>query len=88
MLNSLTMMVFHKLKLETDPEKKNTEFLQVAVNKLEPYLTSGNGEIIFDFIIKGPVEKPSVSIGPKVKIAIGMAVMEEVIKQLQRMQKQ
>lgn len=87
MLNSLTTMVFHRLRLETDPDKENTEFLQVAVNKLEPYLTSGSGEIIFDFVIKGPVEKPSVGIGPKVKTAIGMAVMDEVIRQLQNMQK-
>ena len=65
---------------------EGTTFLQVAVDKLKPYLMSGRGEVIFDFVIKGPVEKPSINIGPKVKYAIGFAVMDEIINQLQKMQ--
>lgn len=89
-VKSLTTMVFHRLRLEPDPEKRNASFLQVSVNKLVPYLTSGKGEVIFDFEINGPLEHPEVSLGPNVKMAIGMAVVDEfgkIFQQLQKMNK-
>lgn len=86
-VKSLTTMVFHRLRLEPDPEKRNTSFLQTSVNQLIPYLTSGKGEVIFDFEINGPMEHPEVSLGPNVKMAIGMAVVNEFGKIFQQLQK-
>ncbi len=86
-VKSLTTMVFHRLRLEADPEKRNASFLQVSVNKLVPYLTSGKGEVIFDFEINGPLEHPEVSLGPNVKMAIGMVVVDEFGKIFQQLQK-
>lgn len=86
-VKSLTTMAFHRLRLEADPEKRNASFLQVSVNKLVPYLMSGKGEVIFDFEINGPLEHPEVSLGPNVKMAIGMVVVDELGKIFQQLQK-
>lgn len=86
-VKSTTTMLFYKLRLEADPEKRNASFLQVSVNKLVPYLTSGKGEIIFDFEINGPLEHPEVGLGPNVKMAIGAVVVDEFGKILQQFQK-
>ena len=86
-LNSPTTMVWRRLNLAIDQGRENTSFLEASVKKLVPYLTSGAGEITFDFVIKGSVENPEVGIGPKVKMAIGMSVMDEVGDILQQLQK-
>lgn len=86
-VKSTTTMLFYRLRLEADPEKRNASFLQVSVNKLVPYLTSGKGEIIFDFEINGPLEHPEVGLGPNVKMAIGAVVVDEFGKILQQLQK-
>lgn len=85
-LNSLTTMIFRRLKLDVDPQKSNSSFLQVSINELVPYLTSGSGELIFDFEVKGPMNNPQVGIGPNVRMAIGAAVVNEVGKFIQQMQ--
>lgn len=86
-LNCLTTMAWHNLDLAVDQGRENTTFLEASVKKLAPYLTSGGGETIFDFVIKGPLDKPEMGIGPKVKMAIGMSMMDEVSDILQRLQK-
>lgn len=86
-VKSVTTMLFQRLRLEADPQKSNASFLQVSVNKLIPYLTSGKGEVIFDFEINGPLEHPEVSLGPNVKGAIGMVVIDEFGKIFQQLQK-
>jgi len=86
-VKSTTTMLFYRLKLEADPEKRNASFLQVSVDKLVPYLTSGKGEVIFDFEINGPLEHPEAGLGPKVKMAIGAVVVDEFGKILQQLQK-
>ena len=90
MIDSTTTMVFHELNLIIDPGMKNAKFLETSVNRLAPYLMSGRGEIIFDFVIKGPADNPQIGLGPRVKFAIGLVVIEELsnfIQQLQKLQK-
>jgi len=87
MIDSLTTMVFHKLKLVTDPGKENTRFLETSVNKLAPYLMSNRGEIIFDFVIKGSLAKPRIGLGPRAKFAIGLVVIEELGNLFEQIQK-
>jgi len=90
MIDSTTTMVFHKLNLIIDPGMENAKFLETSANRLVPYLMSGKGEIIFDFIIKGPVDNPRIGLGPRLKFAIGLVVIEELgnfIQQLQKLQK-
>ncbi len=89
-IRSLTTMAFHKLQLLLKPGMQNTQFLNENVNKLVPYLTSGSGDIIFDFTISGSPASPQFGLGPKVKYAITMVAVEEVgkvLQQLQRLQK-
>ena len=90
MIDSPTTTVFHKLKLTIDPGMENAKFLETTANKLVRYLTSGKGEVAFDFVIKGPVDNPQAGLGPKVKFAMGMVVLEElgnIIQQLQKLGK-
>ena len=87
MVNSPTVMVFHNLKLSVDPQKKNTQFLKVSINKLVPYLTTGQGGIVFDFVLSGPVNNLKGEIGPQLKNAIGLAVIKEIGNILQQFQK-
>jgi len=84
MISSPTTMVFHKLSLLVGPGMENAQFFTTSVNKLVPYLTSGSGEIVFDFIINGPVQSPQANLGPRVKQAVGMAAMEELGRMLQQ----
>ncbi len=86
-IDSLTTMVFRRLRLFVDPGMENARFLETSVNKLVPYLMSERGEIVFDFVIKGPLDEPQIGLGPHVKFAIGMAVVEEVGNILQQFQK-
>lgn len=86
-VDSLTTMVFHRLKLLIDPGMENSRFLEASVNKLAPYLSSGS-DVVFDFVIKGPVGKPRIGLGPRAKFAVGLVVIEEVgnfIEQLQKL---
>ena len=85
-IRSLTTMTFHRLRLRVDRGKENTQFLEASVDRLVPYLTSGSGKIIFDFVMEGPVDNPHLGIGPRVKNAIGMVAIEELGKILQQMQ--
>jgi len=85
-IDSLTTVVFYNLRLSTNPRKQDSEFLQTSVNRLVPYLTSDQGEIIFDFVITGPVKSPVIGMGPRLKQAAGMAAMEEVGRIVQGMQ--
>lgn len=89
-IDSLTTLTFQNLSFAVQPGKKNASFLATSINKLVPYLSSGAGEIVFDFVIKGPAENPEVGLGPQVKFAIGMVVVEELgnlLQQLQQLQK-
>lgn len=86
MIDSLTTMVFHKLNFSIDPGMENSEFLAASVNQLAKYLTSSQGEILFDFVIKGEADNPAIGIGPKVQFAIGMVVIEELGKMMQEIQ--
>ncbi|MDD5440155.1 MAG: hypothetical protein PHS37_08220 [Candidatus Omnitrophica bacterium] len=85
-VDSLTTIYFHSVRVSVNPAKQDSEFLRTSVNKLIPYLTSNQGEIIFDFVVSGPLKGPSVSMGPKLKEAAGMAVMGEVGRYIQNMQ--
>jgi hypothetical protein len=85
-IDSPTTMVFRGLKLYIKPGMEKAQFLQTAVNKLAPYLMSQQGDLYFDFVIKGPVEKPQAGLGPKVKFAIGMVALEELSKAMQQLQ--
>lgn len=84
-IDSLTTMYFSNLNLIINTNDPNAQFLNVSINRLAPYLRSGNN-IVFDFVMKGDAMKPQFGIGPKVKFAIGMVVMEEVGKAIQQMQ--
>ena len=79
MIDSLTTMIFHKLKLLIDEGMENADFLKTSVNRLAPYLMS-RGEIVFDFVIKGPVDNLKAGIGPRVKYAMGIIAIEEFNK--------
>ncbi len=81
-----TTVLFHNLRLATKPGMENSQFLQTAVNRLAPYLQSGQGDLYFDFVIKGPAQKPQAGLGPKVKFAIGMVALEEFSKVMQQLQ--
>jgi len=85
-IRSLTTMAFHRLQLWLKPGMQNTQFLNESVNKLVPYLTSGKGDIIFDFTIGGSPRDSKFGLGPKVKRAIAMVAVQEVGKVLQQLQ--
>jgi len=85
-VDSLTTMYFSNLNLAINQHDSNAQFLQVSINRLAPYLRSGEN-IVFDFVMKGDAKKPQFGIGPKVKYAVGMVVMEEVGKAIAAMQK-
>lgn len=84
-VDSLTTMSFDDLQLFINPYAPNAQFLHVSINRLAPYLTSG-GNIVFDFVMKGDARRPQFGVGPRVKFAIGMVVMEEVGKAIAAMQ--
>ncbi|MDD5422706.1 MAG: DUF748 domain-containing protein [Candidatus Omnitrophica bacterium] len=86
MVDSLTTISFHKLHIKAKPGAENSQFLQTSVNRLTPYLMSQQGNLIFDFVIKGPAEKPEAGLGPRVKYAIGMVALEEFSKAMQQLQ--
>jgi hypothetical protein len=89
MVRGPTTMVFHRLDLLVDPGMERAAFLTTSVDRLVPYLQSSQGEIVFDFFVEGPIENPKIGIGPKVKFAIGMLVIEELgnlFGQLQNLQ--
>jgi len=83
-ISSPTTMVFHELKLLVGPGMENAQFFATSANKLLPYLTSGSGEIVFDFIINGPLQSPQANLGPRVRQAMGMAAMEGLGRILQQ----
>jgi hypothetical protein len=86
-IDSLTTMQIDDMSLRINPYDPNAEFLNVSIDRLAPYLMSGNN-IAFDFVVTGPISNPHVGVGPKVKFAIGMAAMEGVARamgQIQRM---
>ncbi len=86
-INSLTTIIFHKISLYINPGMENAEFLSASVNQIAKYLTSSKGEILFDFVIQGPSSRPAMGLGPKVKFAIGMVIIEELGKALAEMQR-
>lgn len=86
-IDSPTVMLFNNLRLGVKPGNENAQFLQTAVNRLAPYLMSQQGDLYFDFAIKGAIEKPQAGLGPKVKYAIGMVALEELSKAMQQIQK-
>ncbi|MEW5758713.1 MAG: DUF748 domain-containing protein [Candidatus Omnitrophota bacterium] len=89
-INSTTEMLFHKLKITVNPDKQNAQFLETSVTKLLPYLTSSSGDVLFDFVVSGPLSNPKAQLGPQVKQAITMAVIQEIgniIQQFQQLQK-
>jgi len=88
-VDSLTTMFLSDLRFMINPHDQNAQFLQVSINRLAPYLGSGD-TLVFDFVMKGDVRRPEFGVGPKVKYAVGMVVMEEVgkaIQQIQQLQK-
>ncbi|MFH1594568.1 MAG: DUF748 domain-containing protein [Candidatus Omnitrophota bacterium] len=85
-INSITNVVFHRLRLVSEPGSRDGQFLQTSVSRLLPYLTSRQGEILFDFVIRGPANQPEVSLGPQVRSAMSSAVMGEVGSALQGLQ--
>jgi hypothetical protein len=85
-VDSLTTMYITGMGLRINPYAPNAQFLQVSINRLAPYLMSGNN-IVFDFTMKGNLSRPQFGVGPKVKYAIGMVAMEEVAKAIQTIQK-
>ncbi len=82
-INALATMVFHRLSLHMKPGMQNAQFFQIATDKLLPYLTSGRGEVIFDFVVTGPLDKPRVGPGPQLMAAISMAAVNEISSILQ-----
>ena len=86
MINSLTTIDFHRLRLMVNPNKQNAEFLNTSASKLLPYLTSGSGDVIFDFVITGPINNPRIGMGPQLQAAVGMAVVDELSGFLQGLQ--
>lgn len=86
-VDSLTTMVLHRLNLIIDPGMQNAKFLEASVNKLAPYLMSGEGDAIFDFVIKGPMDNLRIGLGPQVKFAVGMVMVEEIGNLIQQIQK-
>jgi len=85
-VDSLTTILFHRLGLVIDPGMENARFLEVSVNKLAPYLTSGRGDVVFDFVIRGPIDRPRIGVGPRVKFAMGRVVIEELGNMLREIQ--
>ena len=85
-IDSLTTMYFSNLYLVINTHDENAQFLQVSINRLAPYLRSGEN-LIFDFVMKGNVMNPQFGVGPRVKYAIGMVAIEEVSKILQQIQR-
>jgi len=85
-IDSLTTIIFQRLRVAIKPGMDNGQFLAASVNQLAKYLTSSGGEVVFDFVIQGPAHKPALGLGPKVKFAIGMVVIEEVAKMMQQIQ--
>lgn len=77
-INALTTMVFEELNLVIKPGMEGNQFLETSINKLAPYLQSGSGGLIFDFVIAGTFSHPQFGIGPQVQTALGLAVMNEV----------
>jgi hypothetical protein len=50
----------------------------IGINELYRYFSSESGEIVFDFKIKGPMEKPKFYLGPKTKRALAMMIVDKV----------
>lgn len=84
-IDSLTTMNIYNMNLKINPYDPNAQFLHVSINRLAPYLMSGNN-IVFDFVMKGDIRNPQFGVGPKVKYAIGMVAMEEVAKVIGQIQ--
>ncbi len=86
-IDSPTTVLLHNLRLAVKPGMENSQFMQTAVNRLAPYLQSGQNDLYFDFVIKGPADRPQAGLGPRVKFAIGMVVLEELSNAMQQIQK-
>ena len=78
MVTSPTVMIFHNLGILIDERAQNAQFLTTSVNRIVPYLTSGGGDIVFDFVLTGPVNNIKGDMGPTVKAAVGLIVMKEI----------
>lgn len=85
-IKGLMTIVFSRLRLSVKPGMENSEFLHTSISRLLPYLTSGSGEIVFDFTVTGTPEHPQFGLGPRVQEAIGMVVAESIVNLLQQLQ--
>lgn len=85
-VDSLTTMYVRRLSLSINMRDPNAQFLNVSINRLAPYLRSGEN-IVFDFTVTGDARKPQFSAGPRIKFAMGMVAMEEVAKAIQQFQR-
>lgn len=84
-VDGLTTMYFRNLRLVINPYAPNAQFLNVSIDRLTPYLMSGE-DLVFDFVMEGDVRNPQFGLGPKVRSAVGMAAMAEAAKAIQKMQ--
>ena len=85
-IDLLTTMVFHRLRLSVNPAEQNARFLSTTANRIIPYLTSREGDIVFDWVAYGPSDNLQFNVGPRVKQAMGMIAAEEITNVLQSLQ--
>lgn len=85
-IDSLTTLYISNMNLRINPHDPSAQFLNVSINRLEPYLLYGDDNV-FDFVITGNISEPQFGVGPKVKLAIEMATMGELAKAIQQIRK-
>ncbi len=74
------------LKFSVKPGYENSQFWETNVPDLVKYFSSPHGEIVFDFKIKGDMDKPNFYLGPKSKAALVSMAVDKISAAIQKAQ--
>ncbi|MFH1868103.1 MAG: hypothetical protein ABH843_03940 [Candidatus Omnitrophota bacterium] len=77
-IGSTNEVRFSGLDFEAKGDQGYESFWAASAQDLQRYFSSASGELVFDFKIKGPMEKPKFYLGPKAKRALTKMVVYRI----------
>jgi hypothetical protein len=87
-IGSTNELKFSELKLTMKEDYADKGLWYLSTEDLYVYLTSTADEIIFDFKIKGPIERPRFMPGSNTKRALALLALNKIMKVGNELQKQ
>ncbi|MDD5504064.1 MAG: DUF748 domain-containing protein [Candidatus Omnitrophica bacterium] len=78
LIDSSNELVFSNLELENKKNHGFNRFWPSGADDLYSYFSSEQGDILFDFKVKGAIDKPEFYLGPKTKQALAYMVIDKI----------